>query len=117
MVEGGATAIPGGDATCQDILYGAPVEVAESPGVHVEPPQPAEEEEPLSGCLCDGVCVVSPGQVLADVDLENPEAADSLHCVLLPVASCSPQSAPFVLTLRWRLLSWHQDVRALTFSL
>ncbi|KAI3358276.1 hypothetical protein L3Q82_003274 [Scortum barcoo] len=32
----------------QDPLYGSPVEAAEDPGVHVEPPQPAEEEEPLS---------------------------------------------------------------------
>ena len=30
------------------ILSGAPVEVAEYPGIHVEPPQPAEIEEPLS---------------------------------------------------------------------
>ncbi len=51
---------PGG----QDPLCGAPVEGAEYPGVHVEPPQPAEEEDLLSGCLCDGVGVVSPGQVL-----------------------------------------------------
>ncbi|XP_047194376.1 uncharacterized protein LOC124851234 [Hippoglossus stenolepis] len=32
--------------------------------------QPAmEEEEPLSGCLSDGVCVVGPGQVINDVGL------------------------------------------------
>ncbi len=44
---------------------------------------------------------VSPGQVLADVNPEEPEAADSLHRSpidgeggLLPVAPCSPQSAP-----------------------
>ena len=79
-VEGGATAVPGGDAVCQDTLYGAPVEVAEYPGVHVEPLQPAEEEEPLSRRLCDGVGVVSPGQVLADVDPEELETADSLYC-------------------------------------
>ena len=60
-------------------LYGAPVEVAEYPGVHVEPPQPAEEKELLSSRLCDGVGVVSPGQVLADVDPEELEAADSLY--------------------------------------
>ncbi len=35
-VEGGATAIPGGDAASQDT------------GEHVEPSQPVEEEEPLS---------------------------------------------------------------------
>ncbi len=29
MVEGGATAIPGGDAASQDTLCGAPVEVVE----------------------------------------------------------------------------------------
>ena len=47
-VEGVATAVPGRDAASQDILYGAPVEVAECPGGHVEPQQPAEEkEEPL----------------------------------------------------------------------
>ncbi len=39
----------------------------------------AEEEEQLSRCLCDDVSVVSPGQVLADVDPREPEAADSLH--------------------------------------
>ncbi|KAI3352103.1 hypothetical protein L3Q82_020914 [Scortum barcoo] len=48
-VEGGAAAVPGGDAASQDPLYGSPVEAAEDPGVHVEPPQPEEEEEPLSG--------------------------------------------------------------------
>ncbi len=64
----------------QDPLYGAPVEVAKYPGVHVEPPQPAEEEEPLSGWFCDGVCVVSSGQILADVNPEEPQAADSLNC-------------------------------------
>ncbi len=55
MVEGGAAAIPGGDAASQDPLYGAPVEVAEYPGVHEESLQPAEEEEPLSCSLYDGV--------------------------------------------------------------
>ena len=32
-----------------------------------------------SGRLPDGVCVVGPGQVITDVDPEEPEAADSLH--------------------------------------
>ncbi len=32
-------------------------------GVHVEPPHPAEEEEPLSGCFYDSVGVVSPGNL------------------------------------------------------
>ncbi len=67
MVEVGATAVPGGDAASQDTLYSAPVEVAEYPGVHVEPPQPTEEEEPLSGCLCDGVCVVRHTEVEMEV--------------------------------------------------
>jgi len=44
-----------------------------------EPPQPAEEEEPLWSCFGDGVSVMSPCQVLSDVDTEEPEAADSLH--------------------------------------
>ncbi|XP_035857004.1 NLR family CARD domain-containing protein 3-like [Sander lucioperca] len=35
-----STAIPGSDAAGQDILDNAPVEVAEYPGVDVEPPQP-----------------------------------------------------------------------------
>ncbi|KAI3355637.1 hypothetical protein L3Q82_004177 [Scortum barcoo] len=48
-VEGSAAAVPGGDAASQDTLYGSPVEAAEDPGVHVDPLQPAEEEEPLSG--------------------------------------------------------------------
>ena len=60
-------------------LYGAPVEVAEYPGVHVEPPQLAEEKEPLSCSLCDGVGVVSPGQVLADEDPKELEAANPLY--------------------------------------
>ena len=54
----------------QDTVYGAPVEVAEYPGVHVEPPQPAKEKEPLSCHLCDGV-VVNPDQVLFDRDPEE----------------------------------------------
>lgn len=37
------------------------------------------EAELLFCCLCDGVSVVSSGQVLADVNPEGPEAADSLH--------------------------------------
>ena len=41
--------------------------------------QPAEEEEPLFGRLPDGVCGVGPGQVIADVDPEEPEAAQTLH--------------------------------------
>ncbi|KAI3353660.1 hypothetical protein L3Q82_004906 [Scortum barcoo] len=45
MVEGGAAAKPGSDAASQDTLYGSPVEAAECPGVHVEPPQPAADEE------------------------------------------------------------------------
>ena len=68
-----------GVAASQDALYGATVEIAENPGIHVEPPQPAEEEEPLPGRLPDGVCVVGPGQVVPDVDPEEPEAADTLH--------------------------------------
>ena len=52
------------------ILYGAPVEIAENPGIHVEP---------LSGRLPDGVSVMGPGQVITDVDPEEPEAADLLH--------------------------------------
>ncbi len=75
----GATVIPGVDAASQDTLYGVPVEVAEYPGVHAEPPQPAEEEELLSSCLCDDVCVVSPGLFLTDVDPAEPEATDFLH--------------------------------------
>ena len=42
-----------------------------------------EEEDPLSGRLPDGVCVVSPGQVITDVNQEEPEAAGSLHTVQL----------------------------------
>ena len=49
------------------------------PGVHVEPPQPSEEKELLSSRLCDGVGVVSQGQVLADVDPEEFETNDSLY--------------------------------------
>ena len=37
------------------------------------------QEEPLSGRLPDGVCVVGPGQFIADVNPEEPEAADSLY--------------------------------------
>ncbi len=51
----------GCDAASQDTPYGAPVEVAEYPGVHAEPLQPAVEDEPLSGrfravvCPCDSI--------------------------------------------------------------
>ncbi len=79
MVEGGTTATQGGHADSQDTLNGAPVEVAEYPGVHFDPLQPEVEEEPLSGFLYDGVGVVSPGQIFADVNPEEPEAAESLH--------------------------------------
>lgn len=58
IVEGSLTAISGSHGT----LIGAPAEIAEYPQVHVEPPQPAEDEEPLSCCLCNGV--VSSGQVI-----------------------------------------------------
>ncbi len=40
--------------------------------MHLEHPG----EELLSGCLHDSVGVVSPGQVLADVNPEEPETAD-----------------------------------------
>ncbi|CAB1459459.1 unnamed protein product [Pleuronectes platessa] len=60
--------------------------VAENPVIHVEPPQPTEEEEPPSGRLPDEVCVMGPGQVITDVDPEEPEAADSLNHGLLIVA-------------------------------
>ncbi len=76
---GDATAIPDDDAASQNILNGTSVEVAGYPGVHVEPPQPVEEEEPLFRCFCHGVGVVRPGQVLADVNPKKPEAAESLH--------------------------------------
>ena len=100
----------------QDPLYGAPVEVAEYPGVHIEPPQPAEEEELLSSFFGDGGGVKSPCQVLSDVDSEEPETADSLH--RSPIDGDWGVSLSFVLlTLRWRLLSWHQDVRFSTSSL
>lgn len=56
--------VESGDAICMDPLSGVPGEA-----VHVEPPQPVEEEEPR--CLHDGAGVVSPGQVLADVDLQG----------------------------------------------
>ena len=44
-----------------------------------EPPQPVEEEELMSGRLPNGVCEGSPGQVITDVNPEEPEVADSLH--------------------------------------
>lgn len=56
--------------------------IAEYPGVHVEPPQPEEEEELWSICLGDGVGVVSPGQVPAGVKPKEPEGAD---CTVVPV--------------------------------
>lgn len=81
-VMGGATAIPGADAVCQDTFNGAQVEFAKCPGDHVNPPQPAEEKGFLYCYFCDGVCAVGPGQVFADVNPEEPEAADSLHSSL-----------------------------------
>lgn len=54
--------MPGGDAASQKTLNGSPVEAAESPGVHVKSPRPAEEEELLSRCLCGDIGVVGPGQ-------------------------------------------------------
>ncbi|KAI3356444.1 hypothetical protein L3Q82_017654 [Scortum barcoo] len=50
---------PDAQQSSQDTLNGAPVVAAENPGVHVEPPQSEEEEEPLSDCHHDGVFVVS----------------------------------------------------------
>ncbi|CAB1459576.1 unnamed protein product [Pleuronectes platessa] len=55
----------------------ARAQFAENPGIHVEPSQSAEEEDPLSGRLPNVVFVVAPGQVITDVDPEEPEAADS----------------------------------------
>ncbi|XP_030633789.1 olfactory receptor 52E8-like [Chanos chanos] len=57
-VKGGAAAVPGHDAASWDNLDGTPVEIGECPGVHAEPPQSPEEEEPLSRCLHDHTCVV-----------------------------------------------------------
>ena len=73
-----AAAVPGRDAASQDTLYGAPVEVAEYPGVHVEPPQPAEEEEPLFCCFGDG------GSVKSDESKSGPHwfVCTSLFCHL-----------------------------------
>lgn len=48
-VEGRATLVPGCDLASLDTLDGAPIKAAESPGVHVEPPQSVEEKELLSG--------------------------------------------------------------------
>lgn len=76
IVEGSATAIEGADGASLDTANGEFVDVAEYPGVPDEPLHPAEEEEPLSHCLCDGVGVVSPGQVLAGANPVEPEAAD-----------------------------------------
>lgn len=59
------------------------VKVGEYCGVHAEGVQPVEEEEPLSCCFSYVVCVVSPGHVLIDVKPEEPEAADSLHLLMV----------------------------------
>lgn len=61
----------------QDPFNGAPVEVAEYPWWASV--QLAVEEEPLSRCPGDDVCVISPGQILADVDSEEPEVAEAIH--------------------------------------
>ncbi len=129
MTNNNSNSSSGGQAgwRWQAVYNSPPVEPAEEcPGVHVEPPQPAGVEELLSGCFYEGVGTVSPGQVLADVNPEDPEAADSLHCssidgeggvafsLLLPVVH--NQLLCFA-DVGWRLLSWHQDVRALTSSL
>lgn len=52
---------------------------AESPGVHDDSPQSAEEEELLSDWFCVNPGLVSPGQVLSD-----PEAINLYHFTTFP---------------------------------
>lgn len=52
---------------------------AESPGVHGDSPQSAEEKELLSDWFCVKPGLVSPGQVLSD-----PEAVNLYHFTTFP---------------------------------
>lgn len=54
-----------------------------------------EEEEPLSYCLGDGFDVVGPGQVLANVNPEEPKASDFIHCS--PIDGDGATTGSFVL--------------------
>ena len=78
----------GGAAASQDTLDGAPAEVGKYLGVHAAPPQPPQEEEPLSSSLCAHtyVCGVSRSDLLN----QESESADLLHCSFLDVGGWPP---------------------------
>ncbi|KAI3364875.1 hypothetical protein L3Q82_001059 [Scortum barcoo] len=116
----GAAAVPGGDAASQDLLYVSPVEAAEDPGVHVEPLLPAEEEKSLSGCFCDVVSVVSPGQrvnirtgpwPLLVILGQQSQLIQCLPCLQPPTGSSDPSPPACLLKARF------QPVQAMGFSL
>lgn len=51
--------------------------------VHVELPQSAQEEEPLTRCLGDNIGVMGPAPVLTDVDTKEPDLLTLSTVVLL----------------------------------
>lgn len=47
--------------------------------VHVILSQDMKEVQPLLGLLCQGVCVVDPGEVGGNVGSQKPEGGDGFH--------------------------------------
>ena len=76
MVPVCAAPIPHCDATSQYALYCASIEVSEDDSVHAKLLQSPQEEQAFPGSF--NYLVSRPGEIIADVHPEEPEAADLL---------------------------------------
>jgi hypothetical protein len=83
-------ATPSSDAVNQDALRGTAVELFEDLRAHTKPFQPTEGEAALSCFLHNCVCVCGTFEVLSDLDTEEPEALDLLHCSPVDVDGLTP---------------------------
>ncbi|XP_030633787.1 olfactory receptor-like protein OLF3 [Chanos chanos] len=72
--DGDAAAVPGCDAASWDTLDGTPVEVCEYPGIHAKPPRLLEEEDLLSHCLHDHTCVADSSLFVMQLMMVVPSA-------------------------------------------
>ena len=78
-VHDSGTAVPHGDATGQDALNNAAVEIPEDLSRHAKLPEPPQKIQPLLSLLHQLCGVHCPGEVLADVHPQVFEGAHPLH--------------------------------------
>lgn len=81
--------IPYCNATHQQAVDYAPVEVCDDVSIHAKLLQPAKEIEPLVSFPDHRVFVWCPGEILCDVHTKKPEAVDPFDLSITDVEGCS----------------------------